>query len=1283
MATIKPELMEAILGQRNWEMASRVADRVFVPGELFRPPKAPPPPALVVPVDVQALYHPAGHGETYVHLPMELGGPAGAEDPVPPFSAPRDRPAGVHLHWALPDGLLRGELEDRADAPLKMRALPNRWLVLRLLGPRNARRLAVRGWVIESERGRVFDLAGYPGGAASGDGDEIAPAALDGVVGGSPNWTAGYDATRNRFAFHDPLGDVDPGQITTRLATYVVIGWWSERGHDPLSGALSPFSVARRLPQFGWTASAAPLVAETGPALFDRVPFREFGIRGTAAAARPQATATMQVDIAGQLKLGTAQKALAAGFSEYVLDTVAVSRFRAVYDTLLHGVVYGVPISGRVSGDSAPRAAAIEVSMAPTLERLLAAQAAKGLNVTAATRKEYLESLLTAVANGSIMRLGDRDGTILLDEAEHADGFEAFQGPETYEDVIVERGQTGLTAGRQPRTKRAAEATGAPVAAEIIWNGRKRGSTKATLLQMRQTAADKALKAAAGSLAADDRPQVRRIRRPGPRYHRAVPPVVGLRNYGRSHRFNDDGRFDDSGRLLCRWTSELATGFGEVFETELYLPRLQNAAIPGQAERILQNSFLYDPYMLTWAFQAIQTVLPAATAGAVQNRLRGEIALRYSPDGTYDGMASVVHGAAEAPFAMKTLLSEELRRFSIIEGRDPSPVAVTCWRQPWSPVWLEWEVALEPGDGLRGWVLGRIDFGGESVPTGASVTIRGRSPITTGLARTYQAVIQSYLIAEAQRDEAGAGEIAQGHEARLAELAEFLGGVDLGSVTLDAASDVWLAIGTGPDGHVLPVPETVAQAFADAGLPRLVASGRLRLAQARVIDSFGRFRDLDVTRVTLPAALETKDAQGRPAMRLPPRLAVPARLMWRFVDPAEAGANPGEATLDQERPERTKSPIAGYLLPDFIDESIEFFDAGGAPLGEVLHDPVTGGLIWEGGVGREGPAVTLPEEGLSPAARLCGRIAQGMIDADIAQRADPETEGLESPLSAFLRAVDTTMWGIEGLTGAASGATLAGLVGRPVAITSTTLWIDIPQDLARTGAYGETADALRDFLIAQGVHEAIKAQGFDVRLGDVARGQDGLYGYFLGDDFSRFNLISTEIGGAARLNRIGRGYRAILGGVGAEIGSSFLPAPSPIDCPYITRSLPLSLHPGHKVRVTLLMHPSARVHATTGFLPRKSLELLRDWVAPGLARIAPSARVGPVLIDPDKVRLPKVAAFGANQTWTRRDSPITWRNDPILSATQAALLPEGRVTVEEGYIRITPDPEAGGSGGGT
>jgi hypothetical protein len=86
--------------------------------------------------------------------------------------------------------------------------------------------------------------------------------------------------------------------------------------------------------------------------------------------------------------------------------------------------------------------------------------------------------------------------------------------------------------------------------------------------------------------------------------------------------------------------------------------------------------------------------------------------------------------------------------------------------------------------------------------------------------------------------------------------------------------------------------------------------------------------------------------------------------------------------------------------------------------------------------------------------------------------------------------------------------------------------------------------------------------------------------------------------------------------------------------------------------------------------------------------MAPSVRVGPLLIDPDKVRLPKVAAFPADQLFTRRDSPGSWRDDPIIAASQFAYLPEQASSIQEGWIRIAPpgvapsDPPAA-SGGGT
>ena len=92
------------------------------------------------------------------------------------------------------------------------------------------------------------------------------------------------------------------------------------------------------------------------------------------------------------------------------------------------------------------------------------------------------------------------------------------------------------------------------------------------------------------------------------------------------------------------------------------------------------------------------------------------------------------------------------------------------------------------------------------------------------------------------------------------------------------------------------------------------------------------------------------------------------------------------------------------------------------------------------------------------------------------------------------------------------------------------------------------------------------------------------------------------------------------------------------------------------------------------------MRLARAWFAAGLERLAPSVRVGPLLIDPGDVRLPLVAALGDRQTLTTREGPLGWRDDAILAATQSAVLPDRSFVLREGWIRITPDSPADDAG---
>jgi hypothetical protein len=282
----------------------------------------------------------------------------------------------------------------------------------------------------------------------------------------------------------------------------------------------------------------------------------------------------------------------------------------------------------------------------------------------------------------------------------------------------------------------------------------------------------------------------------------------------------------------------------------------------------------------------------------------------------------------------------------------------------------------------------------------------------------------------------------------------------------------------------------------------------------------------------------------------------------------------------------------------------------------------------------------------------------------------------ESALSALLRAIDTTLWSVD--TFAALGSEhVAGLVGRPVAVARAQLRLELkpPDDVDLSNPTRAAEWALAE-------REAAR-YAFPVRIGEITRSDDGVLGFFVDDDYSRFRLVDKAIAGAA--SEAGRS-RGQLGLLTAPNGT---PERRPIDHPYIAGTDDadtLLLHIGQTVTLTLFMHPNSKASLTSGVLPRKSVALARDWVGPGLAAIAPSLRTGPVLVETDldpegQVRLPKVSVFGKDQNFLWRDTPATWRTDAILAATQTALLPDTPAEFREGWIRVAPTPP--GAEGGT
>ncbi len=1256
---------------------------------------------VIAPIDVQALYVPPGDTTLYVQLPFALTTPDGAPDaPMPePMAKGTPRAPGVHLHWAPPDALLTGVMEEVPDGTpnrLGLAALPDRWVVLRIVVIKGGTSPIVTGWVLEADTARAVPLAQWPTASASAKpaGKTIAKPELTGAVGGTLNWAGVYDAVTNRLAFHDDLSDLAtlaPNGVVDDLATYMIAGWWSDPTLDPLDGVETTTSLQVQLAELQWAlisdleggdqagssaASTAVMRESIGLETATRYPVSN----ATFSAATLQSNQRSSSETAQRLTdIASPVRPFVNTSSRYVdkAGAIIAAEPRWPRSTMLSGVVHGVPVAGAVVSDQIPNARAVDTVLGVHGDDVAAVLASAGLSSDDAARRD-LERVLSAFTGQVLDRIGTPDGLVDVEQQEHEAGFSSMPGG----DGPVERLRTGatgapLTAGRAARSQQGTTATpakSAPSAPRVKFSsmgGKYADLSSGTMESLHQTtsswggAPPQAVPVA----------EVREVQRPAPRFHWPVDPVVGVRNAKRSLRHRGDGRFSPDGLLQCRWPSQVPTVVEGVIDGRAYIPSLPCGAIPPEVTTLAQNALITDPYIVPWLAQA-ESARTGTSSTALEARMTAEATLRFGVDGTYDGRtvafstAGVTRAtgrvASSAPGIVAVQAGDQLRRFSQVKGVDADPVGVTAWSQPWVPLWLEWEAAVERSDRLDGWQLGQVDFSANAaLATTPFPPIRGRAPLHTGTAKTLASAIRDWLNVETQRDQENAGEIDDETAEQLADIADAIDTLDIVTASLDGVQNALLGLPDAGMGltSARNVDGTVSPP-APVSIPQLLLGGFLRLTGARIVDAFGRTLDVLRKPVRVPARADDPD---RPeSLVLAPRLLRPARWMLRLVDPAIPDnllipPTPAEATVDQVDPARMINPVSGFLLPDHIDESLELFDAAGTPLGELLHDAIGGGVLWEIAPGRAGPPDAPPLYELAPNSRHLGLFASALVATDAQTRQGlPAGRREDSALTALLRAIDTTLWSVDAFAQMGSEH-IVGLVGRPIAVVRATLRLEIDDDLDELDLSDPVRRAEREAAYA-----ALADRAFRVRLGEITRTDDGLLGFFVNDDYTRLHVVDKVVSALAVESGSNVGQLDQLG------SSSGQPASSPITHPYVLAEDEIEVHVGQQLQLTLLMLPRGRVHLTSGILPRKYVELVRDWIQPGLSVMAPSVRVGPVLIDPDKVRLPKVSSFPVDQQWTRRDTPFTWKNDPILSATQTALLPTLPSSVQEGYIRVMP-----------
>jgi hypothetical protein len=1254
------------------------------------------PPRMLVPISVEALVVTADAAIPAAPVLPQLadrtstsGDITTAMPPVPPFSPPTNRAPGVYLHWAAPDGVTSSQTltptpaTPDADIGASMRPLADRWLVLRVAGGTPRR---VRGWVIESERGRRVDLGTWtPTATPPDDGSSRTPhfpsERLTAVAGGDPAWAAMYDAVEDRFAMHDDLAGLDQADAAGPIS-YLVCGWWSKDANDPLYVPDQPTFVDT-IAKLKWTVPTVAAGTAAGRDISaDRLSAVGFG---QATVAR-----TDVVDTAGTVSRATASFVHPA-LPELAGDTLLGQPADHPQLSLLHGTVIGV-LPGGPGTDQIPDPNTVEVAAGASATEAFAAIITA--DVSDADLRAAKERLVEAFCQGLISRLDAPDGLAALDQASHAAGFKVLPGDSLRTDLLMTGDrlaagaasvQGNLDAMHQATLSGDASVT--TQAAGVTASERTGGLL--TARSFHQVLDDQAVKNASTIAATQPDPKqftpvaVDVAAEP---FADALDPVLTLRGLSRSLRHGYDGRLSADGTLACRVSGLEVTRLAGLFDAAEVVSPLGNGALPPECDTLLQE-LVIDDYTYVGqaaAYAGTKTGLPVA---AVTSRMVAEHALRYD---TSELAVSAGSPAGSAAASAVTIQSGKdlLRSASLREGMDASPIATTPWIQPWVPMFLEWTLALRADETLTGWTLADTDVNpaagtsGDPGNAGQALEYSGRTLLTSVAARTFAAQVQAFISDEYARGQAAAV-LQPDEEHSLAAVAATGANLDALSGTLADLHPQLLGLAwadsnrshRGADGTpVLPTP---------VAAPMLVRSGAAWFTRLRVIDAFGRFIDLPTSSVAPSATfqpLPPADPAPAPAAQLllRPRLTRPGRMLLDFVDAsAPDGAEPAVAMVNQSDPAGTVSPVCGWLLPDHFDGALEVYDAAAGQLGMLLED-VNGAVVWEGAPGRPGPAGAPPSasQPTDPAARHVVRMSAALVAADAQRRADPDTAATEeSALSALLRVVDTTAWTIDPF-GSLGTEHQSVLVGRPIAVMRMQLQIQVDNDLG-TGTEAELnldADAMA---IRQAAYDLLSSRQITVRLGELTRTDDGVLGYFVDDDYSRFTPVSPEVLAQARASGRLAGQLGVLGP-----GMAGPPGVVPVTHPYVDDSeTPLQTRPGQTVRLTVLIAPGGSAHATCGLLPRVSTSVSRDWIAPALKRLMPTFRVGPVLVDPAAVRVPKTTGLPKDQVFTSRPDPASWRDALVTAATQDALLPTAPAVVREGYLRVTlPDTsEAAGS----
>ncbi|MEN8129261.1 MAG: hypothetical protein ABFS45_03510 [Pseudomonadota bacterium] len=402
-------------------------------------------------------------------------------------------------------------------------------------------------------------------------------------------------------------------------------------------------------------------------------------------------------------------------------------------------------------------------------------------------------------------------------------------------------------------------------------------------------------------------------------------------------------------------------------------------------------------------------------------------------------------------------------------------------------------------------------------------------------------------------------------------------------------------------------------------------SGVLRLADLRLVDTFGRVQVLDFNDQPVTTAEPLQTPALPHETHLPPRFAQPARLNFRWLSADRSFTEHTDQPEMNSHP--ASSPLCGWLLPNLLDKRLMVYAADGQPLGSISTDGQ-----WYGAPGEPRLA---PWEAPNP---HLGRLLVHLLRHE--------------NLASFLDNIETHYGAIDP-ENFAEHAALSLLIGRPLAVARVALNLDL-QGLPAVNEDWNAfrRDLQRSVQSTDGVVERREDDHFTtvkipIKLGAFEQLNDGLVAFWeehwAGDGVCKYRYVERDQD---------RKY-----------------------VQYSAEAKPLLHAPDDSpLKLTMLLDPRGVVHATSGILPSKAISLPPDQYADALKRLAVTFLTAPVLTEAGKINLPLPEEPGYVWSWVDK-AHGTWEDVEEIGRPNTNATWGAAQEVVEGWLKLTPNAE--------